>query len=474
MKYEFDVAVIGTGSAGMSAYKAAKREGKRACLIESGVYGTKCASYGCMPSKLLISAAESAHNAITSSHFGIKVDGIQIDRSAVMQRVRRERERFVNFVKDDVHDFPKEDKRLGSYHFIDDYTLINENNQEKITAKTFVIATGTKPYVLPIFESLEKEGLAFDTEMFFNLHRLPNSIAIVGSGVIGLELGQALTRLGVKTTIFGIQNLVGGLTDPVILEKANHIFKDELKLYNNSEIVNVGSVKEEYQDKQSMITWRENGQQFSDSFEHVLLATGTKPNVESLKLENTSLQLDQNKLPVWDLNTLECLRTDQEPSNIFIAGDVTGERQILHEAIWEGQHAGKNAANYLKIENRKIRTPFSVMFTDPQVAMVGQRYVDLKEKSFVIGSVNFENQGRSRIIRKNKGTLHLYFSIETQEFLGAEMCGPAAEHLGHLLTWSHQMDLTLDQMLAMPFYHPVIEESIRTALRDAKAQLESF
>jgi dihydrolipoamide dehydrogenase len=113
-----------------------------------------------------------------------------------------------------------------------------------------------------------------------------------------------------------------------------------------------------------------------------------------------------------------------------------------------------------------------VVFSDPQIALVGQSFAKLKKGSFVTGEVDFKDQGRSRVILKNKGLLHVYAELKTRRFLGAEMIGPSAEHIGHLLAWAVQQELTVDRMLEMPFYHPVIEEGVRTALRDAKHKLD--
>ena len=472
MEFDYDVAVIGAGSSGMSAYKAAKKEGKKACVIESGLYGTKCATYGCMPSKLLIAASDVAHNVTTASHFGIKVDDIAVDRSAVMRRVRSERERFVNFVKDDIRDFPDKDKILGRYEFQDDHTLHSKLAERTITAKTFVIATGSVPFVPKVLRPILSEDVVYDTEDFFNLHILPKSVAVIGSGVIGMELGQALSRLGVKTTILGVRNNIGTLKDPDVLEKANEIFHEELNLYNNAEVTNAYIVKENY-DRKVVVCWNENGTEHSDEFELILNATGTRPNVLGLELINTSVQLDENKVPVFDLNTLECLRIDEEPPNIFVAGDVMRYREILHEAILEGQHAGWNAANYLKIKERKIRVPLSVMFTDPQVMTVGQTYPDLEQGSYAVGIADYADQGRSRIMLKNRGMLHMYFSaLGGRMLLGAEMCGPYAEFFGAWFATMIKRAMTVDDILEEPFYHPTVFESVRTACRDAKKSLD--
>ena len=113
------------------------------------------------------------------------------------------------------------------------------------------------------------------------------------------------------------------------------------------------------------------------------------------------------------------------------------------------------------------RAPFGVVFSDPQIATVGKRYSDLTLGSFVIGEVSFEGQGRSRVMLKNRELLHVYAKIKSGRLLGAQMFGPGAEHLGHLPAWVIQLGLTFEQILALPFYHPVAEEELRTALRDA-------
>ena len=113
----------------------------------------------------------------------------------------------------------------------------------------------------------------------------------------------------------------------------------------------------------------------------------------------------------------------------------------------------------------------AVVFSDPQLAIVGNTFASLEPGSFVTGEVSFEDQGRSRVMLKNKGLMHVYADIATGRFLGAEWMGPRAENIAHLLAWSCQQGLTIAQMLAMPFYHPVVEEGLRTALRDAEAKL---
>ena len=207
----------------------------------------------------------------------------------------------------------------------------------------------------------------------------------------------------------------------------------------------------------------EDGSTRSTVVDFVIAATGRTPNVDRLGLENTSLPLDERGVPVFDPLTMQV-----GSSHVFIAGDVDNDRPLLHEAADEGEIAGRNAARFPAIEPGLRRTPLAVVFSDPQIAMVGARFTDLNERDLAVGEVSFEDQGRARVMLKNQGLLRVYADCRTGRFLGAEMVGPRAEHIGHLLAWAHQAGLTVAEMLDMPFYHPVIEEGLRTALRDAQ------
>jgi dihydrolipoamide dehydrogenase len=159
-------------------------------------------------------------------------------------------------------------------------------------------------------------------------------------------------------------------------------------------------------------------------------------------------------------------------SSIFIAGDANNVLPLLHEAADEGFIAGDNAGRFPELKPGLRRSPLSIVFCDPQIAMVGQAWRELEgQENVVVGKISFEGQGRSRVMLKNKGLMHLYADRQSGLFLGSEFIGPHAEHLAHLLSWSHQQKMTIPQMLEMPFYHPVIEEGLRTGLKDVNEQL---
>lgn len=454
-----DVAIIGAGTAGLAAYRTVKAAGRRALLIEGGPHGTTCARVGCMPSKLLIAAADAAHATSRLAAFGIRVAGpVAIDGKAVMDRVRAERDRFVGFVIDDVDAFPAADKVSGRARFIDDHTL-QVGEALTVRAPRIVIATGSSPTPPPAWDALGDRLIVNDD--VFQWASLPDSVAVFGPGVIGLEIGQALHRLGVRVKVFGRGGGVGPLSDPALLELARRIFGAEFYLDTNAhaEVARNGArVAVKYRAPDGAVA--------SEDFDYVLAATGRRPNLAGLALDRTSLTLDAQGIPVFNRHTLQCGR-----SPIFIAGDVNNELELLHEAADEGRIAGENAARYPDVRPGLRRAGIAVVFTDPQIAIIGGGWRDAQPTSHVTGEVSFANQGRSRVMLRNQGLLHLYAAIEDGAFLGAEMIGPEAEHIGHLLAWALQMKLTVHQMLDMPFYHPVIEEGVRTALRDARTKL---
>ncbi|TMP45969.1 MULTISPECIES: dihydrolipoyl dehydrogenase [unclassified Pseudoalteromonas] len=460
-----DVVVIGAGTAGLSAYRNAKQFTQNVLMIESGPYGTTCARVGCMPSKLLIAAAEAAHSIVMAPAFGVHSSKPVIDGKAVMARVKSERDRFAGFVVEAVDEIPSEDKIRGYAQFLD-ANRVQIDDHTIITAKRFVIATGSRPSYPGVFNNFGDRLIINDD--VFDWDDLPESVAVFGPGVIGLEIGQALHRLGVKVKLFGVGGAIGPLTDPVVKDYANTVFAEEFYVdtdSNVSDMKQVGNKAElTYTDKQ--------GVKHTEQFDYVLAATGRVPNTDKLGLENTGIELDERGVPTADAHTMQC-----GDSHIFIAGDASNMLPLLHEASDQGTIAGQNAGRYPSVRAGLRRAKIAAVFSDPQIAMVGESFKEISQRlgscdCFEIGEVSFENQGRSRVMLKNKGHMRVYAEHGTGLFLGAEFIGPQAEHIAHLLAWAVQNKMTVPQMLDMPFYHPVIEEGLRTALRDLNAKLK--
>jgi len=387
-----------------------------------------------------------------------------------MQRVRSERDKFVNSVLRSIGEFPDEHLLNGYAKFISSSELeVTQRDGKKVyvNATRIIIATGSSPSIPEFLKAAGSRTLISDD--IFEWENLPSSIAIFGPGVIGLELGQALSRLGVKVAVFGRSGKLAVIQDPTISHYADIEFNREFYLDLNAEARNIREEKNgvviEYRHREKGI--------IEEQFDYVLAATGRRPNMDGLDLGRSDLELDGNGIPLYNSYTGQCGN-----SSIYIAGDASSDAPLLHEAVDEGRIAGSNAGRSLRnpddIRACTRRVPLSIVFTDPQIASVGKSLDAVRKNCsncYAIGEVSFEDQGRAKIINKNRGLLRVYGEQGSGLLLGAEMFGPAAEHIAHQLAWVIQLRLTVQEVLELPFYHPVLEEGVRTALRDLHHKL---
>ena len=457
-----DVAIIGAGTAGLHARRAVAAAGKQWLLIEAGPYGTTCARTGCMPSKLLIAAADAAYRARRAGLFGVQIasDAIRVDGRAVLERVRRERDRFVELMTRDVEALPAEQRVRGTARFIGP-TELQVDDHTRVQARSIVIAVGSKPTIPKELELLGSSLLTSDS--LFEQETLPESVAVFGTGAIGLELGQALAHLSVRTTFYNPFDTLGPFTDPIVQARFRDVMASDLDL-------NLGIQVTEVRLEADGVVIRHRdpvGRQKERRFSRVLAAVGRTPALAALKLSASGIELDPKGVPVFDRATTQC-----GSAPIFLAGDSDGYRTILHEAVDEGAIAGSNAAAYPDVRAHERRTPLAIGFTYPQLAMVGKSFKEASDGQVAIGEVSYEDQGRARVIGQARGHVRVYADRRTERLIGAEMFGPGVEHTAQLLAWAIQQQQTISSLLRMPVYHPTLEEGIRTALRGAATELD--
>ncbi len=280
-----DVAVIGSGTAGLNARRQVEKEGRSVVMIESGPYGTMCARVGCMPSKLLISAADAAHEVAGAGRFGVRVpEAVEVDGRAVLQRVRRERDRFVGFVVRDTEAIPEERRLHGRARFVGPSTLEVDpvdgrgGDVIRVESKAVVVATGSVPFVPPPLDAIREHVMV--SEDVFEFDDLPRSLAVIGTGIIGLEIGQALARLGVRVVFFNRSSSLGPFSDPEVQRVAQEVLTEELEIHLGCELVEARPV-----DVGVRLRWRgADGSEGEDAFERVLVAAGRRPVLSDLDL----------------------------------------------------------------------------------------------------------------------------------------------------------------------------------------------
>jgi dihydrolipoamide dehydrogenase len=450
-----DVAIVGAGTAGSHAMSQARRAGKSFVLINGGPMGTTCARVGCMPSKMVIQAADLLHDRHLLDELGIRGgQELRADIPAVLRRVRALRD---DLVADTIRSMTKS---LSAEQLIDGYARLVapdtiEVAGQRIRAGRIVLATGSRPIVPGPWQAFGDRILTTDT--LFEQEDLPRRMAVIGLGAIGLEMGQALARLGIEVTGFDALDRIGGIADPVIAEGALEILRKDFPMHLG---------------QQAKIEAAADGLRVSAGahavvVDKLLVCIGRRPNVDELGLADVGAPLDDRGRPKIDPHTMQL-----GDLPIFVAGDATGDVLIMHVAADEGRVAGFNAGRDTHARFQ-AKTPLGIVFTDPNIVSVGARLSDLEDAAgqdaIAIGEYDFASQGRARIMARARGRLRLYADRATGRLLGASMCAPGGEHLGHLLAWSIQQQLTVFDLQRMPYYHPTLEEGLASAV-DALAR----
>lgn len=447
-----DVVVIGGGTAGLAAVRELRKRGARFAIVDDGGWATTCARVGCMPSKALVEAADVFHRRHAFDVFGIRGgEALRADVPAVLARVRALRDQFVDGVRR-IGDGLGERAITGRARIVAPDCV--EVDGRRLRTRRIVVATGSRPIVPAPWQALGERLLTTDT--LFERDDLPARIAVVGMGAIGAEIAQALSRLGIEVTAFGSSERLAGSTDPVVNAALFASMRQEFALH-----LGAPAVVSEGDDG----AVRVSNARHQVQVDAVLVALGRRPNLAGLGLEALGVPLDEHGAPEVDPETMQVGALP-----VFVAGDANAQAPLLHEAADDGHIAGIVASSAAPPRFRR-RVPLAIVFCDPEVAVVGKRFSQLRGSDVLIGEFRFERQGRARIAQRNRGVLRVYAARGSGLVLGAELCAPAGSHLAHLLALALERMLTVHDLLRMPFYHPVLEEGLRSALREIASQL---
>jgi dihydrolipoamide dehydrogenase len=463
----FDVVIIGAGSAGIAALRECLQYTSNVVLIEKGEGGTTCARKGCMPSKALIHAARLYDSRKKFDEVGIKGgEHLWADIPHILRRVRESRNHFVDGVKHDLENIS---------HYIvegeakfESPTCLRVGNKLYHTQAT-IIATGSTPFVPQAFSAIPKERI-INSDTLFEQEDLPKRIGFVGLGPLGLEMAQALAHLDIEVIAVHNSATLGGISNPSMSHEMQQVLAKNMVIHTNAEA--------HAQMHNDDILFQAGGESYS--VDALFLSTGRKPSIAGLGLSRMKVPMKDSGVPWYDPMTLQLPNLP-----IFIAGDATDERAILHEAVLEGKIAAHNAVNHHKNgnggtsrhmngQNGKYLSryvPMNIIFTEPNIASVGASWACLKGRNLVMVEASFEHQGRAVIEQRNEGCIQLFLDSEDTTLLGAELLAPEGEHIAHLLALAMQKHMTAKELLTMPFYHPTFEEALRTALKKGVKQV---
>ena len=456
---EVEYVILGVGTAGLGAFSRIRKQTDSVLLIQHGPYGTTCARVGCMPSKMLIAAGDLAHAIDEGAYFGI--DGhYQVNGKRVFERLKQDRaDKFVGGVMKYVKSIKDQFKLEGKATFVDQNT-IDVDGKLRVKADKIIIACGSTPYVSPVFEPLQHELDTSDT--IFELDDLPKSLAVVGLGVIALELGQAFHRLGVATTLYGRSGRIGAFAHPDMQKEVMRTLQQELDIIPQGNFTKATKVAAGYE-----LTYETGeGETITKTYERVLLASGRVSNLNSMNLENAGLELDSRGLPKYDPLTMQC-----GDAPVFIAGDATEDLSLWHEAYIEGRIAAASAINYPQRKEGKRTAGLGIYFTDPQMASVGTPYNQLDADRIIVGRARMHGP-RHEIYNDLRGMMQVYVNKDSGVLVGAEIFGRGAEHMAQTLVLALEHEMTVAEILQMPVYHPSLEEVMKEALNKAMFQLK--
>lgn len=447
MTEEFDLLVLGAGSAGYSAARVASTQLRsRVGIVDKGPLGGLCILAGCMPSKALIQTAHVADLIRKAATFGLDATLNGVDFPAVQARKQCFVDEFAMDRAEGLQALPNTELILGEASFVDANTV--KVGDRLVTAPKIILAVGSAP-LQPAVPGLREIGY-LDSDSALVLKQLPSSLAIIGGGIIAMELGQFFARMGVHVTLLEVSPRLLSREDPDVADVITECMRRDGLIVRTQ--VKVIEARKEGTQKALKLLHVDDGEEWIQA-EEILVAIGREPNVRELGLERVGVQMQGRRL-VLD----RCLYTTNP--NILAAGDVTGGSYLVHVAVAEGELAARNALlgctpalipEYLYI---------SAAFTDPNIARVGlsEEQARALGREVLVGRYQFREHGKAEILDATEGFVKMLADPRTGEILGVTIVGHDGAELIHVASCAITLRATVEQFLAIPHVHPTMAE----------------
>lgn len=456
--FDYDLAILGGGSAGYAAARTAASHGLKTAVIEgASKVGGLCILRGCMPSKALLQAAEVLHLTRRAATWGLRPNSVGFDFNNVMARKGRLIGSFADYRQQQLEsgkfNFIRANARFVGPHTIHLSSLPGSRELSSLpgpralTARHFILATGSV-VSRPPFPGLEEIGY-LTSDRALSLKRLPRSLIVLGGGAIACELAQCFARFDVRVTM--IQR------SPHVLREFDHdaagvietvLRREGVKLFTGTKLLaarRVGTRKG--------VTFEHAGRKVMVQAEEIFFALGRAPNTAGLGLGHAGVELDHDRI-------ITNLRMRTSAPHIFAAGDCTGPHEIVHLAIQQGEIAALNIARPERRRRMDYRLLTNVVFTEPQVATVGlsEQTATARKIPFLAASYPFNDHGKSLILEALDGFVKLLANPRTGEILGGACTGPLGGELIHEIVAAMAKRMTVQELAALPHYHPTLAE----------------
>ena len=457
----YDFIVIGGGSAGFNAARVAAACGETVAIVDGAkTLGGLCILRGCMPSKTLLYSAEMLHHARQGRVFGLRIPRAAADMKAVHVRKRRI---IGDFARDRVQQLTSKEYALHRQHaFFVDANTLELTDGTRIRGKRFLIATGSKVSIPP------EPGLAdvpfWTSDDVLELDFVPESVIVLGGGTVACELAQFLRRIGTRVVMVqrSLHILRGHSAEASGV--VQHAFRDEgIELVTDTRLRRIGHDRRGF-----IVAVEHQGRIMTRRARHLLNALGREPNTASLRLDAAGVKLGP------DGRVLVNRWQQSSQPHIYAAGDVCGPYDIVHLAVAQGELAARHASGVKGIRPVDYSLLLNVVFTDPQLATIGQRESQLQARDdrYLSASYPFNDHGKSILMEANYGYVKVLAEPRRGRILGAEIVGRDAAELIHCLSGPLAMRATVFDLLRAPWYHPTLAEIITYPLEEIAGQVK--
>lgn len=445
---KYDIAVIGGGPGGYVAAIRAAKLGKTVVLAENRELGGTCLNRGCIPTKTLLHSGELYSELGSAKKLGIKVSDAGFDYKKMAKRkdkvVKMLRGGVENLVAGNKIDWVKERTVL-----IGEHTL--RAGEEEIEADQIILAMGSVPSVIPI----PGADLPFvvTSDEVLELTECPDSVVIIGGGVIGVEFATLFNDLGKKVTILEMLPEILHGQDADICASMSGILQDRgVEIHTDAKVL---EVTEEHS-----CVFEENGEKKEAEGQLIIMATGRHANTKDMGLEETGISMERGFVKVDDE-----MRTNLP--HIFAIGDITGKIQLAHVASAQAVVAAENAAGNRHKSMDYSAVP-SCIYTSPEIAAVGLTEEKAGEAGIEVktGRFNVSGNGRSLAVNCMDGFAKIVTDAKTDKIIGASVMAPYATEMIGEMTTAIRYGLTADQIANVIHAHPTVSEVLMEAAED--------
>jgi len=449
---EYDILVIGSGSGSIISQQALAH-GFKVALVDKGPLGGTCLNVGCIPSKLLIFPADRVREIQEAEGLGIQAEIRNIDFRAIMERMKSTIGESQKHIKESIHTIPDLDFYEDTGHFVDDYTM--EVSGERIKGHKIYIVSGARPLIPPI-KGIENVDY-LTNETLLELRERPESLIIIGGGYIAAEFAHFFSAMGTKVTILQRAERLVKEEEPEISGLLKKKMEERMDIFTDSEVLE--AVKEGERVK-VVAQCRTSSERTEFVAEKILIAAGRESNADLLKVENSGIETDEkNYIKVNDY-------FETSKQNIWALGDAIGKAMFKHSANVEASIVWHNS-----IHGAKGRLDFNLVphavFTYPQIASVGLREVEAKERhKILVGKAMYNEVAKGKAMGEVDSFAKIIIEKESWKILGFHIIGPYAPILIQEVINAMAVGGTAMPIINAMHIHPALPEVVQTTLEN--------